>query len=265
MAKFGENRFKDKGIKDVFGSNPNMALQYNRDTDFSIEHSFLLDGVDEKITIPNAALVNTLSGSNKKFSIFLVVKRASTGGEQNLLSSFGSPVSMMTRFEASGSFNMLLRDAGNAQLRTSNLFNNTSIWYAITFSYDSSLSLGSRGSIMVNGVDEAISVDQLTTTVDTTTDVYNIGSRSSSSFFNGNVAYVGVRNNATTIAEHITWLNEGNPLDIRDQFGSEGVYLMNPDDSGSTAQFSIVDSVNNVTATSVNLEDVDKTTDTPYT
>ena len=31
MAGFGENRFiKDGGIKDVFGSSPNLKLQFNR-------------------------------------------------------------------------------------------------------------------------------------------------------------------------------------------------------------------------------------------
>jgi len=36
------------------------------------------------------------------------------------------------------------------------------------------------------------------------------------------------------------------------------------EDSGSTAQFSVLDSTNSITATSVNMEDADKTTTTPY-
>lgn len=244
----------------------NISPLFKKDSGeaFSIANSFLLDGVNEKITIPNADLVNILSGSSKKFSIFLVVKRGATGVEHNLLSAFGSTVSMMTRFNGSDQLNILLRDSGNKNATTSGTFTDTSGWYAITISYDSSQSLGSRAKILVNESDEALSTDTLTTNIETTTDDYNIGSRATSMYFNGNIAYVGVRNQPTTLAEHIIWYNSGKPLDIRTQFGSNGVYLMNPDDSGSTAPFSIVDSINGITATSVNLEDGDKTTTTPY-
>ena len=58
--------------------------------------------------------------------------------------------------------------------------------------------------------------------------------------------------------------NRNRPKNPQTEFGSNCLFFLNADDSGSTAQFTITDAISSVTLVSSNLEDVDKTTITTH-
>jgi hypothetical protein len=224
---------------------------------FSIENSFLLDGAGEYFTIPNASLSGTLSGSNKQWSIDTLVKRGAIGSIDAIFCGWNtSQLSLRIRFLASSTIQISTIDTITKTAVTTETYTDTSGWYYITISYDYSQSLGSRMKVFVNGVAATMASDATTTNIDTTTTAYEIGSQNTgSNSFQGNQSLFDVRDEPTTLAQHITRYNGGKPT-------IGGIYQFNPDNSGSTAQFTVVNQ--GITATSVNLEDADKTTTTPY-
>ena len=74
--------------------------------------------------------------------------------------------------------------------------------------------------------------------------------------FDGHINQEFFINRTITIDEHIEWYNKGNILNPQDVFGNDCVWFFNPANSGSTAQFSVVDAVNSITATSFNMVDI---------
>lgn len=240
-------------------SSPNLLVTY-----FRIAHSFILDGINEYFAIPNASLVGTLAGSNKKFSISTLIKRNSTGAVDGLFAGWNSgQLSLLFRFLADDTINIIFRDSGNKQAITTDTYTDTSEWYFITLSYDFSQSLGNRISIFVNGVAATMASDTTTTNIDSTTTTYDIATQDGiTNSHDGNQSLFYIRDQPTTLAEHIKSYNKGKPISGEAQFGSEIVYEFNPDNSGFIAQFAVTN--NSITANSINLEDSDKTTETPY-
>jgi len=234
---------------------------------FSISHSFILDGVDEQFTTPNAGLSSDLSGLNKKFTISTIVKFNQIGINQTFFAGFDAgQESLQLRFDSLNRISVFLKDGDITKSAvTSSCFPNMSNVHLIEFSYDSSQSLGSRITIYFDGIEQPILSDTSTNNIDSTSTIYGIGAVANQLFLKANQSLFYVRNTCTTPAEALTGYNFGKPLSGKAQFGlSEIVTEFNPDESGNTAQFSVVDP-DGLTFTSINMEDIDKTTTTPYT
>lgn len=234
---------------------------------FKILRSFLLDGVNEYFTIPNAAFSSILFGTNKKFSITTLVKRVSIGTNQGIFGLKIGGEEFFIRFDTANTISFKADSGGVLkQARTTLALDSTIIWYFITISYDGTQSLGSRVNFFSNGVSLAKATDNLDSTIDNiATNPFNLGQqRGGINELNAYQNMFFITDTAMSLADHITMLNSGEPLNPQTFFGSNCKFFFNPDNSGSTAQFSVLDSVNSITATSFNLEDADKTTTTPY-
>lgn len=234
---------------------------------FKIDHSFSLDGINKYFTIPNAALGSVLSGASKKFTINILVKRGSIGTNQGIIAAWDAgQQSILFRFNTTNKLNFLMKDGAVTKSATStNSFTDTSNFIWITLSYDASLTLGNRTQFKVNGIAESTSSDTTTANIDTGTSLYHIGSQTgTTNTLDGNQSLLFIRDDMTTTIESLADYNAGKPLSGLITYGANCVYQFNPDKSGATAQFSVLDSVNSITATSVNLINSDKTTVTPY-
>jgi len=230
---------------------------------FKINSSFLFDGVNESFSIPNAALLSLLSGSTCKFSISAMVY-LNAAGVNTIIGNWISPNQSFTIYiHTDGRLFFTQRSSATTKNCTSVETLATSAWHFITVNFDYSKSLGLRGEIFANGVQFTTS-DNLGAVVDTPTTYYKIGTYNNSNFLNGNLVLISINNLPMTLSEHINFYNNGKPKNPQILFGANCKYFFNPDNSGSTAQFTVTDSVNSITATSVNLEDSDKTTTTPY-
>jgi len=222
---------------------------------FTIDKSFLLDGVDENFTVNSGLDTTIMSGSNS-WSISVMMKY--TG----FINLFGDGDSATASDPTTKSFAILINGGGvqvyyntfSGICATSGGVISTSGWSFITFNYDKSLS-SNRGQIFVNGSQINVPTNTLPATELDSTGVYKFFSQ-----FNSAALFDRV----LTLAEHQDYYNNGEPKDPQALFGSSCKLFLNPDNSGNTAPFTITDSVNGLSATSVNMEDSDKTTDSPY-
>lgn len=239
-----------------------MALHYGP-REFRITKSFLFDGVDERFTIPQAALQNTITDSGGTFSISAMLKRNS------------APVTNKCWFSKNGS-SIYCRFANNkiefriyylavaTLLRTVNTFDDTNQWYFITCTMDQNLSTGACAEIYVNGVAQTYDQNTISNITAASNDTWKIGIQGSSNQFDGYIQSLSVENKVLTLADHQSYYNNGKPKNPLILFGTTNKYFFNADASSNTAQFTVTDSVNLITATSVNMEDADKTNETPY-
>ena len=243
-----------------FASNSNAIV-----TNFSIEHSFLLDGVNEYFSVPNADLVNILSGNTCKFSISFLFYCTDLTSIRTLFSNWTTaPQSILIYTNSSGTIYFAQRYTSVSKTLVSNtgviLVNS---WNLVTITFDYSLTGLIRGKIFCNGSDVTIS-SSLDVGFDVPTAVYNLESYNNSNYFKGYRCFDSVENIPMTLAQHQALYNGGKPLNPQTYFGVNNKLFFNADNSGSTAQFTVTDSLNGISSTSVNLEDADKTTTTPY-
>jgi hypothetical protein len=192
----------------------------------TIYKSFELDGVDENFTIPKADLQGVLSGSNKTFTLGFVAKRGAIG-YNTILASWTS--SLLLRFNNTDTLQFRFADATiTKSLETVATYTDLNQWLSVIITYDYSQSLGSRGKIYVNNVDEPIGTDTLTTDIDTPTADYLIGTQLISRYFNGDLNQIFVLDRIPTSQERTDWYDNGNPKSPIDIFGTDCKYFFNP-------------------------------------
>lgn len=234
--------------------------------DFYIGNSFLFDGVNERFTIPQANLQSTITDSGGTWSISVMVKRSSIGTNQCLFGKNGN--SVYFRFDATNQIRFGVvtpTPVTTTSLITTNDFTDLNKWLFITFTMNQNLAAGSCGQIYVNGVLQTYSNNNIGNSIQPQTAVWTVGSQTSFvQYFNGYIQSLSVQDKVLSLAEHQDYYNNGKPKNPQDLFGANNKYFFNADNSGNTAQFSVVDSINTITATSLNMEDADKTTETPY-
>lgn len=230
---------------------------------FKINSSFLFNGVNKSFSIPNAALVSLLSGSACKFSISAMFYLNATK-INTIIGNWTSPNHSFTIYiHSSGRLFFTQRSSATTKNCSSVETLATSAWHFITVNFDYSKSLGLRGELFANGVQLTTS-DVLGDVFDISTIDYTIGTYGNSNFLNGNLVLISINNLPMTLPEHINFYNNGKPKNPQTLFGANCKYFFNPDNSGSTAQFTVTDSVNSINSVSVNMIDADKTTTTPY-
>ncbi len=229
---------------------------------FSNSYSFLLDGVNEYLDIPNADLSGILQGNVQKSITFVFYN---TGGSYPVLWSNGSTNrGLYFYMTATGAISFGYTDAGSTARQTYTDVGKVSVntWNVATFNVDTT----NGSEIMVNGVNIPLLVDgSAGNNVIANSDDFSIGKGGVAGldYYMGYINQISV-NKILTLSEHTDLYNSLKPKNPQSLFGVDNHLFFNPDNSGSTAQFSVLDSTNSITATSVNMEDADKTTTTPY-
>lgn len=227
---------------------------------FQIENSFKVL-TNEYLTIPSANLSGVIDGASAKFSILFSFKVNESIGYQNIFSSDN----LLIRLNTLGVIELVTLTSAVPKVASSSTLISNDSWHTGVITFDYSQATGSRteiyiDSILDTGSDPLLaSIDSITTTIGIAAD--HLGALP---IQDGNVQIVSVINRVINQTEITEWHDGGQPLSPQIFFGDDCKYFFNPDNSGSTAEFSVIDSVNSITATSVNFEDSDKVTDTPY-
>jgi hypothetical protein len=229
---------------------------------FSIDHSFLLDGVNEYFTIPKAQLDSVITGSNKIFTHSFTFYKTD---DLQLNTLFGSDNALFYRIDTANKLTINFHNGTVSKTVTWSDVFATATWYTIDVVYDYSLTLGNRTEMYINGVLATKLTDNADTIIGSPTTYFYIGRYSSTSFmFTGSINQIGLTDTALNQTQITEKYNSGKPLNPQTLYEANNKWFFNPDNGGTTAQFPVVDSINSVTATSVNLEDSDLTTTTPY-
>jgi hypothetical protein len=234
---------------------------------FSISKSFYLDGVDEYFTIPNADLSGVLQGVVQASFNFTF-----KFSDDNNFTLWGNGLvdrGIFIGYAQSANFLQIYYYNQISQIRYLRFPSSAFVvndWNNATFTIDTTTV--SNIKLFVDGVEiSPIASQGLTNNEEvlTTSDDFTIGlSIAAYGNFGGYISQISVIDRVISLSEHQNWYNNGTPKNPQQLFGSNCKFFFNPDNSGDTAQFSVVDSVNSITATSVNMEDADKTTETPY-
>lgn len=237
----------------------------------SSENSYLLDGVDEYLGIPNSAILNNvIMGTGKKFTINAVFRKTTNPANNiTFFSRYGSSAgdqSLLFMMLSTGEFLVAIRDGSEKIFRTTNTFNSLTNWYAVSFVYDGVTPANCK--FYVDGVDEPISLNTLTSTINTTSGTYTIGvldfSPSMLNHFDGNMYQISVVDKDISLADHITWRNSGKPLKPEDTFGANMKYqLIGQNNFWNGSDHVNTDNISGLIATSVNMEKSDYVSDSP--
>jgi len=228
---------------------------------FSIAKSFYLDGVNEAFVVDANDINSYISGTNKQFTLNFCLKRTEINAFNHF---FGEDIGngMFIRFNSTNELSFFIYNGGYTSMITTSTFADTSDFYLINIVYDGVTPSNSK--IYVNGVDEALSSNNLGSVIQNGTSNYLIGGRLSADYFNGYYSSFSVIDRLLTPTEITSYYNNGKPKDAQALFGANCKFFFNPDNSGDTSQFTVSDSVNNIDAISVNMTDADKTPITPY-
>lgn len=238
---------------------------------FSIDKSFYFDGVDEYFSADS--LVANVS-SDTVGTLSVMVKHTQVIPSLSaIICGFG---------DADAYTQLNINQQTNGKVRASLSYIGVTRWSVDT---DNAIDLtswtkidvvqnGTQPVIYINGVAVA---QTFTVVVDKTffldrmlnIDTFTIGGliyNSSPVYrFDGYISQVSYLNTNLSQAQITELYNNGNPKNPQQLFGSNCKFFFNPDNrTGDTAQFSVVDSVNSITATSSNMEDADLSPLTPY-
>lgn len=232
--------------------------------DFSINHSFLTDGVNESFNSIDYTKINPyIEGSGKSFTFLLSLRRqGSTAAYTIPFGNYnGSNFTALIEF-GSSKVALILQDTINKQIQTSNVYGSTTNWYHFAFIVNGITPANS--DLLVNNVSD-VGVNTLTGNVSTRNTNYQFGASGNSDFYSNNyLSQISLINKAISGAEATSWYNDGKPKNPQTLFGSNCKMFLSADNSGDNAQFTMTDSANGITTTSANMEDADKTTVTPY-
>lgn len=240
-----------------FGFNAGGLSNYSGQS-FSIAKSFYFDGLAQYFSIPQADLSTYLSGSGKSFSINFLIKPF-LGAVDYLFAN--NDFSFAIRVDASNKLQFIGRDGAFLSALSNESLTN-GVWQFVTVTYNSSLTLGNRVEIYVNGTILTKSIDTLDANIDSPTLDYQIGAKNSTEGFYGYINSFSVLDIALSQSQITQLYNNGKPKDPQQLFGVNCVYNFNPDNSGDTSPFTVTNQ--GITATSINMTDANKTPITPY-
>ena len=233
---------------------------------FSIAKSFYLDGVNEYFTIPNADLSSVLQGvvqASFNFTFkFTNDDNFTLWGNGNINRGIFIGYAQSSNFIQMYYYNEFSQAK---YIRFPSSAFTVNAWNNATFTIDTTTV--SNNKLFVNGAEISPDTSTLISSQEvlTTADDFSIGlSIAGFGNYDGYINQISVIDRVISLSEHQSWHNNGKPKNPQSLFGSNCKYFFNPDNSGDTAQFTVTDSVNSIKATSVNMEDADKTTETPY-
>jgi len=230
-------------------------------------NSFSFDGVDESINIgitPSNLRFNRLD----TFSFSAWVKVGTSQGNAILSNQLAPSTNYRGYFFALNNSNqvtVILRSTLSDRLiYTSTTTLTNGVWYHIVFTYDGTATTTGGNIYINNSLDTLTRTGTLTGTMQSTDPLY-LGSRDDSdNWFAGNLDEISIFNTELSASDVTTIFNNGTPNDISSlspiswwRMGEEATW------SGSAWTLTDQGSGGN-NATSVNMEEADKTGDQPY-
>ena len=258
------NRRKHIGLDSGFNSSP-LAQRRTSGGVFFNNFSFLIDGTNEQFTIPNADLSTILQGNVTASLNFVFYPLTQINF---LLWSNGTTNRGIYIYWLSSSIGIRYNRVSDGTLRQINFPASAFVinaWNFVTFTIDTSTG---QGTLKANGVEITLSSSTMGVgdLVINNVDNFILGGGGTAGFtnLNGYINQMSIVNRIISLSEHQDWYNSGKPLSSQDFFDIDNKLFFNSDNSGSVAQFSVVDSVNSITATSENLETADKVSFVPY-
>jgi hypothetical protein len=255
-------------VKDSIGSADGSSVNMEEtDRKLGVAYSMKFDGVDEYVDFGN---VLDLTGTDA-FSFSFCIKPTASGMILSKCQYSFPGLGYYISVDNNGSIELALRvNAGTNKLVVRGANVGLNVWNICTITYDGSQN-GSGVKIYSNGVEgSTIITDNLTSSISNSVD-FNIGSISNgNTLFDGNIMNVAKFDSELSAADaallyNTTGLNNGVPIDPRDVGLNPTFFapLGGPNDSFNGTDWTITDEINGNNGTSVNMEEADKTSDTP--
>jgi hypothetical protein len=237
---------------------------------FSIAKSFYLDGVNEYF---NADDVLPLLSTTTKGTWLFSLKNITTANFQDIIvfADSASPLNAVYCYISNiGKITFRSFVAGAEKFRvetTSTTLLNDGLFHTLAFIQD-----GVNPRILVDGVliaqttpaavDKTVWFNDFSTLDNVRIGAAKFNGIAEQFFYNGYINQIGFFNDDLSNEEVLNWHNENKPKNVTSIRNC--VENFNPDNSGDTSQFTVIGDVNASNFTSVNMEDADKTTETPY-
>lgn len=251
---FSTNWTVNDSIGSLNGTSVNME---ESDRKLGVAYSMEFDGVDEYVNFGDLNLFNQYN----PFTISLWIKASSS--RQGLISK---TTSIYNGFVLLKNFNTIRFHFGTKEFEGIQVSSSWTItadeWTHVVATFDGNDANGVtlyKSAVSGQGINRNDSIGDVSNSDDLvfgTTDV--LGS------LNGNLMYVSIFDSELSASDVTSLYNSGVPVDPRDVGLSPSFFtpLGGPNDSFST-NWTIVDEINGNNGTSVNMEEADKTSETP--
>lgn len=247
------------------GTSVNME---ESDRKLGVAYSMAFDGVDEYINFGN--ILNTEYNEPVSWSFWFrrgataggdIIQKATSSNDYRGFNIGMSGSKPRWRLISSASTTNFIRKIGNTAI-------NQGVWNFWVCTYDGSGNLNGL-KIYINGVEETYSTSQgvLNNTI---INNENLEFSRSTTFgaltpINGDLMYVAQYTSEILASDVTSLYNSGVPVDPRDVGLSPSFFapLGGPNDTFNGADWTIIDEINGNNGTSVNMEEADKTSETP--
>ena len=224
-------------INPISGNRGGSAISY-------FANCYYIFDTDKDFVLNNEDITSYLSGSSNDVSINIIFKRNTIGSKMCLFGSADN--SFAIYLTASNEIQLETYDTTVQKLATTtNTFTDTTNDYYLSVIYNGVTPANSK--IIVNDTDETLAVNTLTSTIDTTSNNYYLGSKGSGDYFDGKIKQFSINQGTETTEEHTTWIeNLVSPVGIF----SDIVKLLNisldPQYDPNNLNFAALDTVNPV-------------------
>jgi hypothetical protein len=274
--KDAETLFPNKIVYPFNPNNSNDTAQFlvpywKNETAANIGKSFYFDAINNTLDLDiQSNYSNYMNGSGKEFTLMFNLLKARNGTTEYLMSQWGGSAGSNQAFycyiDSAGRIGMAIQNSSGStkSIRTTATFTDLSEPLRIMFSVNMNETLGNRGKIIVNGVDEVLDFDNLDTSMDTVIRPIQIGRLFPGVFGNFYLNEMGLLDEAVDLDRYNEWYQSDNPLNFQTVYGSNCKNHMNPEDSTLTAQFDINDVTNSCNWSSTNMVTSDLTRISTY-
>jgi hypothetical protein len=223
--------------------------------------SFLYRGTNQNFSIPNSDLATILQGDIDVSFNFVIKPNSSVNTFQLWSNGNIDRGVFITYYNSTNEFTIYFYDTSGGQRYAKYPLSaiNLNAWNSITITLNNILG---RSKMYVNGSEiTRTSKNYLSNTPSiTNNDDFHLGGNNVAGFgyYYGYLNQSSIVLGESTLGEHLSWFNNGDIKDPKKIWGNRCKMSLNPYYSGNTAQFSMFDSINNITATSQNMIDSDK-------
>lgn len=247
-------------VKDSVGSLDGTSVNMEEvDRKLGVAYSMAFDGVDEYLTFSNRLPVQRNVAFSFSFWLnpsslnsFVFSDSNGSKGWWVYLSSGGAIFLTMRETSSSNEYfcsgSLGVTPSGN--------------WHYVSITYDGTDATGMK--CYVDGVDVTVTGSNTLSTDILEANNFQISALNSGSNYNGYLMYASFFDTELSASDVTSLYNSGVPIDPRDVGLSPSFFapLGGPNDSFST-NWTIVDEINGNNGTSVNMEEADKTSETP--
>lgn len=247
---FSTNWTVNDSVGSLNGTSVNMEEE---DRKLGVDYSMKFDGVDEYISFGN----HNISGA---FSVMAWFKTTGTGLE-NIIADWASGVRSWQLRLNSGKVEVFTSPNGSGfNSFKSPLSYNDGNWHQVIFTFGPT----GDGILYIDGSSVATSSYNYYVVYNSSTNLEIGRNQFGAQYFDGNIMYTSIFDSELSASDVTSLYNSGVPVDSRDVSLSPTFFvpLGGENDSFST-NWTFVDEINGNNGTSVNMEEADKTSETP--